>query len=142
MCIRPASVTLVPCPAQGDFRKSAEMDNQPLDLDYFRAVLLKQREALEAVAETGNEAAKPVELDQTRVGRLSRMDALQGQAMSQEAKQRREQALRQIGLALRRMDDDEYGYCQTCGEDIPAARLAVDPAATYCVACADKMEQV
>jgi DnaK suppressor protein len=45
-------------------------------------------------------------------------------------------------LALRRIEDDEYGYCQTCGEDIPAARLAVDPAANYCVACADKMEQM
>jgi DnaK suppressor protein len=118
------------------------MDNQHLDLDYFRALLLKRRESLETVAETGNEAAKPVELDQTRVGRLSRMDALQGQAMSQETKLRREQALYQIGLALRRIEDDEYGYCQTCGEDIPAARLAVDPAANYCVACADKMEQM
>jgi DnaK suppressor protein len=94
------------------------------------------------VAETGDNAAKPVELDQTRVGRLSRIDALQGQAMSQETQQRRQQALRQITLALRRIDDEDYGYCQTCGEDIPPERLVADPAANYCVACADKMEQM
>lgn len=115
-------------------------DEGPLNLAHFRRLLLQRREALEGVAETGDDAAKPVELDQTRVGRLSRMDAMQGQAMSLETQQRREEALRQIALALRRIENEEYGYCQGCGEEIPYARLAVDPAASYCVACADKME--
>ena len=38
--------------------------------------------------------------------------------------------------ALTRLDEDEYGYCEGCGEDIPLKRLELDLAATQCVSCA------
>jgi RNA polymerase-binding transcription factor DksA len=41
----------------------------------------------------------------------------------------------QIHAALNRIASGDYGTCQTCGCDIPAARLAVLPTATRCVAC-------
>jgi DnaK suppressor protein len=78
-----------------------------------------------------------VELDQSKVGRLSRMDALQGQAMSQEAQRRRTIELQKIQSALKRIEEDEYGYCVKCGEFIGLGRLRVDPAAPCCVKCAD-----
>lgn len=108
-----------------------------LDLDHYRALLLQRRAALQHVAEAGDEAAATVELDQTRVGRLSRMDALQGQAMSQETQRRREQELRHITAALQRMEAGEYGECVQCGELIPEGRLAINPAATHCIHCAE-----
>jgi DnaK suppressor protein len=76
-----------------------------------------------------------VELDQQAVGRLSRMDALQNQAMA-EAQSRRRQAERQrILAALERLDQDEYGFCLECGEDIAPDRLALDPAIALCADC-------
>ena len=105
--------------------------------DHFRELLIKRQADLKASTEAGAEAAQPVELDQSRVGRLSRMDALQGQAMSQEAGRRREQELVQISRALKRLELGEYGECLNCGEEIAVGRLEVDPAATLCIRCAE-----
>ena len=44
--------------------------------------------------------------------------------------------LRLIAAALSRLDEGEYGYCMSCGIDIPEKRLAVDAAAAQCVDCA------
>jgi DnaK suppressor protein len=106
-----------------------------------RELLLKLRAELEAVAQSGDESAGVVELDQSKVGRLSRMDALQAQAMAQASVDRRDQMLRQIEAALRRIDNDEYGYCRTCDELIAPKRLEFDPTVTLCIACASKAEE-
>ncbi len=49
--------------------------------------------------------------------------------------------LQKIAAALRRMDDDEYGFCQACDEPINPKRLDLDPTAVLCVACAEKAER-
>ena len=107
----------------------------------MRAKLLKLRAELQAIAEAGDESAAIVELDQSKVGRLSRMDAMQAQAMAQAAGQRREQMLRRIEAALERLDNDEYGYCKECDEPINPKRLEFDPTADLCIACASAAEQ-
>ena len=71
----------------------------------FRHQLETLKRELQALEQVGDEAAETVELDQTRVGRLSRMDALQSQAMSLEAQRRRRVELQQIDAALRRIGD-------------------------------------
>lgn len=110
-------------------------------MDGIRDKLLKLRAELQAIAATGDDPAAIVELDQTKVGRLSRMDAMQAQAMAQASEQRREETLRQIDAALKRIDDDEYGYCLKCGEPINPKRLEFDPTVTLCIECASKAEQ-
>ncbi|MDH5325701.1 MAG: TraR/DksA C4-type zinc finger protein [Gammaproteobacteria bacterium] len=107
------------------------------ELERLRCQLLQKQEQLLALDKTNKEASQTVELDQTRVGRLSRMDALQGQAMSQEAGRRRSQELQKIQTALTRMDAGEYGFCLRCEEPVHKARLEVDPAATLCIQCAE-----
>lgn len=102
--------------------------------------LLKLRAELQSVAESGDESASIVELDQAKVGRLSRMDALQAQAMAKASAQRREQMLRRIETALRRIDDGEYGFCEECDEPINPKRLEFDPTVTLCIECATKAE--
>jgi len=112
-----------------------------LDADKFRARLEELRSELESVAAAGEESAAVVELDQTKVGRLSRMDAMQAQAMAQASSQRRKNSLRQIAAALQRLDEDEYGLCAECGNDINPKRLEFDPTAMLCIDCASKAEQ-
>jgi len=111
-----------------------------IDNEFFRAQLIELRDEILAVGETGDQAAQPVELDQSKVGRLSRMDAMQAQAMSLETKRRREVHLRQIDAALNRIDADDYGRCIDCDEWIAHRRLEFDPATTRCIRCADKLE--
>ena len=109
-------------------------------MDDIRARLLALQQDLEADAAAGEEASGTVELDQSRVGRLSRMDAMQAQAMSQATAQRRAARLRAVRAALARVDDGEYGYCLTCEKPINEKRLEFDPTATLCIDCASKAE--
>lgn len=102
----------------------------------YRARLLRERAELESGDAASAEDRGTVVLDQQSVGRLSRMDALQRQAMA-EAQLRRRAARRQrIDAALEKMEDGEFGYCQDCGEEIPPDRLDLDPTAPTCVSCA------
>jgi len=107
----------------------------------IRNKLLALQQELLSYKQTGREAANTVELDQSRVGRLSRMDALQGQAMSQALNQRREIELRKIDSALQRLASGDYGDCIKCGEAIALQRLALDPAAALCIGCAERRER-
>ena len=105
--------------------------------DYWRDKLQALRRELEAVEASENDAGETVELDQQRMGRLSRMDALQGQQMAQASARRRKEMLTRIEGAMRRIENDDFGYCYVCGEDIDAARLEVDPTTTRCIDCVD-----
>ena len=101
-----------------------------------RKRLTEKRQELLAIMESSKESRKPVDLDQSRVGRLSRMDALQDQAMALETERRREIEIRRIDAALARVESGDYGYCLTCGEDIKPKRLELDPATPVCIDCA------
>ncbi len=98
------------------------------------------RQSLLEAEETGRAAEETVELDQTRVGRLSRMDALQAQAMSVETGRRRRLKLQQIDAALGRIESGRYGECLRCGENIGVGRLEIDLVATLCISCAAMQE--
>ncbi len=105
--------------------------------DALRQRLLDQQQQLRQTVEERKQAEKTVELDQTRVGRLSRMDAMQMQAMAKAEQGRALLQLKRIAAALKRMDNDEYGDCLECGQAIAEARLAVDPAVPLCIGCAE-----
>lgn len=106
------------------------------DLSAIRDRLIARRRELLDLVVSSADSRKPVELDQTRVGRLSRMDALQNQAMSLEAERRRRLELQRIEASLKRIEEGEYGYCVACGEQIPVRRLELDPTLPTCVNCA------
>ncbi len=112
-----------------------------MNTDYFRTLLQQQRKQILEVLDSGKSAAGTVKLDQTSVGRLSRMDALQSQAMLQEATRRREQSLRDISAALRKIDTGDYGFCEECGEEIAEKRLQVNPTVDCCIECSSRLEK-
>ncbi|MEQ8949299.1 TraR/DksA C4-type zinc finger protein [Parvibaculum sp.] len=101
----------------------------------FEKALRAELDELRAQSETSAQSRAPVTLDQQSVGRLSRMDAMQAQAMAQATERRRLARIKQVEAALKRIEDGEYGYCLTCGEEIEAKRLATDPAAPLCIGC-------
>ena len=110
-------------------------------LDVFKKQLLALQKLLIEDNKKGEDATQIVELDQSSVGRLSRMDAMQGQAMAQENTRRRSAKLIQIEAALKRIKNDDFGYCIECDEKIALKRLAFDPTSTLCIECANLDEQ-
>ena len=110
------------------------------ELQNFKSLLLKLKDELIKAGETGRQAEEVVELDQTRVGRLSRMDAMQAQAMSIETGRRRRQHIVEIDRALARVAAGDYGDCFECGEVINPKRLQAEPSVTLCISCASALE--
>jgi DnaK suppressor protein len=110
--------------------------SKSIDIAAVRSALETLRDQVIAATEHGAEAARPVELDQQRTGRLSRMDALQGQEMARAAERRRGIELSKLEAALARLDSGEYGWCVKCGEEIVTERLRLDPAIPICIVCA------
>ncbi len=111
-------------------------DTPEIDAAAAKARLLARRQELVHLSEASAEARRPVELDPARVGRLSRMDAMQSQAMSVETDRRRQIEVRRIDAALTRLDDGEYGFCAGCGAAIALKRLEFDPTTPVCIDCA------
>ena len=113
----------------------------PIDRHQIRNLLLSHREALSR--EVAPDPAETIELDQARVGRLSRAEAMQDHQMALEMARRREAMLKAIDEALDRVDEDpHFGLCDDCGEPIPVERLALDPTQRCCVPCQSAREQV
>lgn len=107
-----------------------------LNIEKIRKVLIDRQTDLKSMSESAELSRAPVELDQQSVGRLSRQDALQQQAMAKAQETRRQQELLRIDDALHRLEESEYGWCAECGEAIATQRLTIDPLAQLCVACA------
>ena len=103
----------------------------------FKNSLLALKVETENRADSNQDALDTVELDQNRMGRLTRMDALQGQQMAQEAERRRQLKLKQIDGALLRLANGDFGHCYVCDCEIQIARLRFDPTITRCVDCSE-----
>lgn len=112
----------------------------PEQLDQFRRLLESQQQELRDNKDAARDSTRPVILDQSSVGRLSRMDAMQGQAMAIATQRRRDIQLQRIQAALTRIRNEDYGRCTSCDEEIAMRRLETDPAATLCILCASRQE--
>lgn len=109
---------------------------EPEDRDKFKSLLEERRKELNQLRDAATDAQAPVALDQQSVGRVSRVDAMQQQAMAKAQEANRTRELARIELALRRIADDEFGECVDCGEPISTGRLKIDPSVSLCIKCA------
>ncbi len=106
-----------------------------------REALVALISSLEATLAESAAAARPVELDQPAMGRVSRIDAIQQQKMLEANRASQSARLRLARSALRRLEDGEYGECMGCGEEIGTARLHVRPESLYCIQCQSARER-
>ena len=86
--------------------------------------------------------SKVVELDQSRMGRLARIDAIQSQqaAKKQVNRIKREIKLLENAQARMRAAPEDFGYCTDCDELIPFLRLMMRPFERRCVPCIQERE--
>ena len=109
-------------------------------LDKFTEQLSTLRDNLLAQYDSNRHAADTVVLDQSKVGRLSRMDAMQHQQMAQSTQRSIAGRLKLVHAALAKVTSGDYGYCDECGDEISPERLSVQPEAPCCFACQSQQE--
>lgn len=102
----------------------------------YKTILLAQKAEIEGALSQAADSTQPVALDQTVQGRVSRIDAIQQQEMAKAGQRRREDQLKLIDSALARIESGDFGYCIACDDEIPQARLDLDPATLKCIKCA------
>ncbi len=107
--------------------------------DELRGALLELRSQLQVLLDDEAGLGDTVELDQGAVGRISRVDALQAQAMAQATQRRMKLRLERVHAALERFaeDPEDFGICPACGDDIGLGRLRARPESVFCVGCAN-----
>lgn len=107
-----------------------------IDPATFRDLLLQRLAELDEQDRMTAADRAPVVLDQESVGRLSRIDAMQVQAMALAQERRRKAERAGIAAALQRIQEGEFGYCIGCGDDIAEGRLRNNPTVMKCLECA------
>jgi len=113
----------------------------PEQMNSFRTQLLTLKDELVGALAASASDSKPVALDQTAMGRVSRVDAMQMQQMALESARRRERQLISVDQALERLDQQIYGLCVDCDEDINVRRLEINPTAIRCIKCAEALSK-
>ena len=106
----------------------------PQQLAEIRDELRRNLARLERSMKTNGNGRTP-EIDQSAVGRLSRIEALQNQGMTQNIQERERVQLEQVLKALERLDAGTFGFCTDCRGPIRFERLLVFPETLNCAAC-------
>ena len=119
--------------------EAAELTTSQIEV--LGAELEKLERELKSQLEANASAAKPVLLDQTAVGRLSRVDSMQSQAMANAARQAMMNRLKQCNAALQAVERGEYGFCRMCEEPIGVKRLTAKPEAPLCLRCQSRADR-
>lgn len=101
----------------------------------LRTGIVAEIERLEKSMLQTEEALRPIALDQSAVGRLSRIDALQNQGLTRNLSERQQARWGQLAGALRRLENGSYGICTECEGPISYERLLVFPETPVCVRC-------
>lgn len=81
------------------------------------------------------ELTKPI-APENAIGRISRMDAINNKSVNEVALRKAELKLKNLYVALSKIDDPDYGSCLRCKNPIPIERIMLLPQAVFCVNCA------
>ena len=101
----------------------------------LQSILQKLQSELQEQLQLSKTATAAVTLDQTLLGRVSRMDAMQQQSVALSTKEKAQTRLRKVNIALSAIASGDYGYCARCDEGIGYGRLKAQPEARLCIAC-------
>ena len=108
---------------------------EAVNIEALRQGIIDEMAALDQLRTQARDSRAPVQLDQQSVGQLSRMDAMQQQAMNIANDTRRQHRHQALMASLKRIETGDYGYCHNRDDAIGAGRLSIDPAVTLCVDC-------
>ncbi len=108
------------------------------EIEAFRQLLEHQlSELIHRAEETVHSLSREGESSADPLDRAT-MDS--GRENNLRFRERESRLIRKIKTTLQKMDDGVYGICESCGDDIPIARLRARPVTAYCIQCKTKME--
>lgn len=102
-------------------------------LNHFRKILNKWKDEL------SQDLDKTVHTMQDEVTMFAdpndRASQESDMALELRNRDRERKLIKKIDETLRKIDDDDYGYCNGCGIEIGLKRLEARPTATLCIDC-------
>jgi DnaK suppressor protein len=110
-------------------------------VDELVAKLVSSRAEIQDALVYLDEVGRPVALDQTTQGRVSRIDAITQQQMAKAGRTHLQTQLERIRAALERHEAGRYGLCCRCELDIGFERLTADPATPFCLECVAELAE-
>ena len=110
---------------------------KPEDKEVLRLKIHEQIEKIQSDVAALEEEAKPIAPDNA-YGRLSRMDAMNSRSVSENSLRMARGKLDRLRRALTKIDEKNFGVCNSCGKAIQPKRLMFLPDSTRCVYCADR----
>ena len=114
---------------------------EKLNLDFFRELLMTQLDALSNhVRRTTSNLINEEDQHFTEYVDMASFD--EDQALRFRIYNRESNLIKKIQMALRRIEDGEFGICEGCGKDIPLKRLMARPVTTKCIRCKTKEERI
>ena len=81
------------------------------------------------------ELTKPIAPNDA-IGRVSRMDAINNRSVNEASLRLAEIKLGNLNRVLSKIDDDDFGICLKCKQNIPVGRILIRPESLLCVNCA------
>ena len=87
--------------------------------------------------ESFTETSKPVAPDNA-IGRLTRMEAISSQGISEASLNSSKAKLVKLEAALGKINLPAFGVCVRCSRAIAQGRIILMPESTLCVSCAEK----
>lgn len=103
----------------------------------IRTLILEQIGKLNQEILELQELTKPIP-PENAIGRVSRMDALNNRSVNEAALRQSEVKRKKLNIALDHLDDERFGLCGACGQEIPIGRLMLMPESPFCVPCASR----
>ncbi len=109
--------------------------------EYFRQKLIEWREELLRESEaTIHDTLQSTELQKPDLA--DRASAETDHALELRTRDRERKLISKINSTLRKVDEDEYGYCEETGEPINIARLKARPIATLSIDAQERHERM
>lgn len=106
-----------------------------MDKEQIKEMILREISKTEQLISDYREMSRPVEPDNA-IGRISRMDAINNQSVTEASLRQAEEKLRNLNRVLSRIDTKDFGICQKCGNEIHIRRIMIRPESLLCVNCA------
>lgn len=97
--------------------------------------ILEEIAATKKLVASYRELTKPI-APENAIGRVSRMDAINNKSVNDSALKKAELKLKNLNVAITKVDDLDFGVCIRCKKPIPIGRILLLPQAITCVHCA------
>lgn len=108
------------------------------DIAFFKTLLQQELDALLARADEA--VSNLSRIGETISDPLDRATVDSGRETDLRFRERESRLIRKIRATLGKIEEETFGICESCGEDIPISRLKARPVTAYCIQCKTKME--